>query len=77
MDEKTLKRIVADVIDDKFASFYVDPEKHYQEHLWLSDIIAWSDKVKTSVIKSIVRCVVVGMLGLMVVGFVLFSKGGN
>lgn len=77
MDEKRLKQIMTEVIDDKFASFYVDPEKHYQEHLWLSDLIAWSDKVKTSAIKSIVRCVVVAMLGLMVIGFGFFYKGGG
>lgn len=75
MDKETLKEVVTEVIDAKFASFYVDPEKHYQEHLWLSNLISWSDKAKTSVMKTIIGVVVTGILGLLAIGFVLFYKG--
>jgi len=75
MDERILKKVVSEVIDDKFASFYIDPEKHYQEHLWLSNLICWSDKAKTTVMRTVIGIIVTSMLGLLVIGFVLFYKG--
>jgi len=78
MDEKTLKKVVGEVLDDKFSSFYLEPEKHYQEHLWLSGLMEWSEKTKSAILKTIIGIIVAGAIGMMILGFSMFYKGpGN
>ena len=54
--------------------FFINPETHYKEHIWLQNLIGWHDKVKTSTVKTTVRILVTGILGLIVAGFILFFK---
>lgn len=77
MDEKLLKKIIVEVFDEKFASFYIVPEKHYQDHLWLSDLIRWSDKTKSSILKTIIGSIVAGIIFLLILGFATFYKGSG
>lgn len=77
MDEATLKKVLAEVFDEKFAQFYIPPERHYREHLWLQDLMSWSDKIKSSALRTIVSSIVGGILVLIVIGFIVFSGSGK
>jgi len=73
MDEKTIKKALNDVLEEKFTQFFVPPERHYQEHLWLRDLMCWTNKIKSSALKTIVTSIVGGIITLLIIGFVVFS----
>ncbi len=77
MDKKDLKTALTEVLDEKFTQFFVPPERHYQEHLWLQDLMCWTNKIKSSALRTLVSSIVAGVITLIIIGFVIFSGGGK
>ncbi len=71
-DEKT-KKILSKILDDKIEQFYVDRERHHAEHMWLQEMMKWSNEIKSSVLKSIVKAVVLGIVALIIAGFIVYK----
>lgn len=76
MEKEQLKEALREVIDEKKSEFWVDAEIHYQHHQFISNWMAWSDNIKSTTVKTIVRVVVSALLALMAVGFYCKWKGG-
>ena len=75
MSEKDLiKEAVAEVLDDKLGSLYVDRETHHDHHKFLADMIEWMDETKGVVRRTFVRVIVYGVLSLMLLGFILWGR---
>ena len=62
-------------LEDKLRPFYIDREKHFEHHKFISDWIAWTKQCKSVVLKTLVSAFVMAALGLMIVGFVMKHKG--
>lgn len=73
-DKEELKLILSGVLEEKNKDFYIDREQHYEDHMWLHEMIKWSNEIKSSVLKCIVKAIVVGVIALLITGF-LISRG--
>jgi len=51
-------------------------ETHYKQHQWIGNVITWTESVKSSTLRTIVQIIVVGLLGLIVLGFSMKNGGG-
>lgn len=65
---------VALAVEKELGQYKVPKEQHYQQHLWIKDMMDWSDTIKNSAIKSVVGVIVVGVLGIMMLGFIFWGK---
>ena len=74
IERELIKEAVAEAIDEKLGSFYIDRETHFQHHRFLEDMIGWMDETKGVVLRTVVRIIVYGLLGLLVLGFVLWGR---
>ena len=73
-DTEKIKTIVEKVFDEKLGALYIDREKHYKHHLFLDDLLAWMDDTKNVVSHTVVKVVVYGFLGALLLGFVVWGK---
>lgn len=73
-DFEELKKVVKESIHAELSLYKVDKEQHYQDHLFLRDLRAWYDDIKSSFWKSIVGALVMAFLGLLLLGFIFWGK---
>jgi hypothetical protein len=74
MEVEELKQAIRDVLDEKSKGFWIDRETHYKHHEWLACVITWSDRCKSTVLQTVVRCVVYGLIGLLIFGFIFWGQ---
>lgn len=75
MTEKELmKEAVAEVIDEKLGSLYIDRETHHDHHKFLSDMIRYMEETKGVVRRTLVKMVVIGFIFLFLAGFILWGR---
>jgi hypothetical protein len=83
MDEAAIKKAIEDgvragvraALGDELKPFYIDREKHFEHHKFLSDWIEWTQQCKSVVLKTLVGAIVLAGLGLMIAGFALKNGG--
>ena len=74
MDRDELKGIIKEVIDEGLKPLFIEREQHYQDHLFIRDLREFVDSIKSTALKTIVRVVIVAILGLLAVGFAIWSQ---
>jgi len=73
-DLEIIKKVMGEVIEAKKGDFWVEREEHYQHHLFLNDMMKFMDRFKSTFMQTLVRVAVVGVVGLMVLGFGLWMN---
>jgi hypothetical protein len=65
--------------DQENSLLWVDREKHHKHHELMDKMIIFFDDTKTTIWKTFVRMVVVGILGIFVLGLAIWlkTKGGG
>jgi hypothetical protein len=80
MEAENIKQALREVLEEKSKEFWIDRETHYKHHEWLTCIITWSDHCKSTALQTVVRCIVYGLIGLVIFGFIFWGsknfKGG-
>lgn len=73
MDEDAIKKIVTEsvcaAIDRKLGEYYIPSERHYHDHMFLESVMEWTNEIKTTALKTIVRSAVTGIMVLLILGF--------
>ena len=73
MDEEKLRQAISDgvstALDKSVREFYVDREKHWEDHMFLGGFRKFIDETKSTAWKVVVRVVAIGVIGLLVLGF--------
>ena len=75
MGKEMIKAAVREVIEEKKSEFFIDREAHYEHHQFIAGWMEWSDKIKSTTIKTIVHATVYSILALLVLGFCYKWKG--
>ena len=74
MTPEEITKAVELAIDKKLGQFYIDRETHYQDHLFLRELRKWSEEVKGTVLRTTLKFVVASLIGLLILGFILWGK---
>lgn len=74
VDKEDFKLLLSGVLEEKNKEFYVNRKQHYEDHMWLHEMLKWSNEIKSSVLKCFVKAIVVGVIALLITGF-LISRG--
>ncbi|HBH13821.1 MAG TPA: hypothetical protein DDX29_12045 [Clostridiales bacterium] len=69
-----IKEIVCEAIKEEMESFFVERERHYNEHQFVKSWMDWADKCKSNIFKALISCLIYAALGAMVLGFVFWGK---
>ena len=48
MDHESVKKAVAEAMQEQMKDFYIDRETHYQDHEFIKDLREWSKGFKTA-----------------------------
>lgn len=70
-----VKAAVKQALREELNAFYVDRETHYQHHIFLKGMIAWSEQCKSIALKTIVSGLVGGLIALIIIGFSIWGRG--
>lgn len=54
-------------------NFYVPPETHYNDHQFIGKLSRFFDKTTGTIVGTAVRVVVVGIIGLLAIGFFVYT----
>lgn len=73
-EKEIIKEAIKEALKEELGSFFIEREEHYQHHLWISQMIKWSDSIKSKVIGTVVKLFVTGIIVLVVMGFILWGK---
>lgn len=65
---------VRDAISAEIKPFYIDRETHYQHHQFIKSFMGWMGKTQGIVLKTVVTVFVLGIIGLVVLGFIFWGK---
>lgn len=76
-DAEVIKEAVKAAMDEKMAEYWVDREKHYQHHEFIDSLIKWADRVSDTTVKAVITAIVMGILALLVLGFIFYIKMGG
>ena len=58
----------------ELKSFYIDRERHYQDHQFLKELREWVGNIKSTTLRTLITAIVVAVVGLIAGGFILWSK---
>ena len=71
MTKEELKSAVIEAIDEKLSPFWVERELHYKHHEFIDKWMKWSDDMSKTIWHTIIKTIVLGALGLLVLGALL------
>lgn len=60
-------------LEEDRKNFYVPPETHYNHHQFIEKLSRFFDKTTGTIVGTIVRVVVVGVIGLLAIGFFVYT----
>jgi hypothetical protein len=69
-----IKAIVCEGIKEGMAPFWIERERHYNEHQFVKSWMDWASNIKSNILKAIISCMIYFVLGAMVLGFVFWGK---
>ena len=69
MTREELKSTVEEAIDEKLSQFWVDRELHYKHHEFIDKWMKWADDASKTIWHSIIKAIVLFVLGLIALGF--------
>lgn len=72
-DKKELKLLLCEVVDERMEELYIDRERHHNEHMWIQDMMRWSNEIKSSILKCVIKTMVVGIIAVLITGFLVYK----
>ena len=83
MDQEDIKQAIQSgveagvkaALEDKLKPFYIDRERHWEQHKFLGEWMDWTKQCKSVVLKAVLGTVAVAAIGLMAIGFIVKHKG--
>jgi hypothetical protein len=74
MEREMIKDAVAEAMQEQMRDFYIERERHYQDHEFITSIRIWSDTCKSTILTTVVKGLVLGALGLLLMGTILWGR---
>lgn len=74
MEKEKLKEAMREVLQEEIKPFYIDRETHYNHHQFINELIDWSGKIKGTICKTLTTAITTGIIGLIVLGFILWGR---
>ena len=68
-----IKDVIKEAMKEETHEFWIDRETHYKQHEFISSWMLWSDRISSTVVSSIVKGLVIFILGLLAIGFAIFG----
>lgn len=72
---EAVKIAVKEALNEGVKDFYIEREMHYQHHMFMSDMIKFFEKTKSTVCGTITKIVITALVGLVALGVIFFGKG--
>lgn len=69
-----VKNAIGSEMHKMIEPFYIDRETHYQHHQFMKSFMGWMDKTQSIVLKTVVTVFVLGVIGLVILGFIFWGK---
>lgn len=73
-DKALIKEAVKEALKEELGQFYIQREEHYQHHLFIAQMIKWSENIKFKILGVIIKAIVIGIIALIVGGFIFWGK---
>lgn len=74
MEAEQIKAAIKEVMDERMKEFYIDREEHYLDHQFLHGLREWTGSIRSTTVKTVVSIFVAALIGLMIMGFVVWGK---
>lgn len=74
MEKEELKDAIKEVLHAEIKPFYIEREMHYQDHQFIKEVREFIGSIKSTTSRTVVGIVVTALIGLVVLGFILWSK---
>ncbi len=71
---KLIKSTIENALDNKLKEFWVDRELHYRHHEFIDKWMKWSEDMSQTMWRSIIKWIILGILGLIALGFFMRVK---
>ena len=68
MTRSEIKEAVAEAIDEKLSQFWVNRELHFEHHQFIDRWMKWSDEASKTIWTTLIKAVVLFVLGLIALG---------
>lgn len=75
MTPQDVEAAVGRAIEAKLGQFYIDREEHYADHQFIKAFRRWTDEAKGTVLRAVVKTLVVAGFLLLLLGFIFWGKG--
>lgn len=69
-----IKAAVKEGLQESVAQFYIERERHYQDHQFVSDLRELFDGIRSTATKTIVGILITSIIGLLILGFVFWGR---
>lgn len=74
MEIDQIKAAIKEIMDERMKEFYIDRETHYQDHQFLKGLREWMGNIKSTTIRTCVGLIVTALIGLLVLGFIMWGR---
>jgi len=74
MTKEELKEAVSEAIQEKLGDFFIEREKHFQHHQFIAGVMTTTNKIKGTACKTITTSGIIGLIAIIVMGFVEWVK---
>lgn len=72
-ERAAIKDVIKEAMKEETHEFWIERETHYKQHEFISSWMLWSDRISNTIVSSIVKGVVIFILGLLAIGFAIFG----
>ncbi len=69
-----IKEAVKEVIDSELKPLYVERQKHYEEHMFIRELMKFTEALKSNSIMVIVKLTILGVFGVVGTGVAFWIK---
>jgi hypothetical protein len=69
-----IKDVICEAMHEEMASFWIERERHYNEHQFIKSWMDWTNKCKSNVLKAIISCLIYAALIGMAFGFIFWGR---
>lgn len=65
------KDIIKEAMKEETHEFWIDRETHFRQHEFISSWMLWSDRISSTIVSSVVKGIIIFILGLLALGFAI------
>jgi predicted phosphoadenosine phosphosulfate sulfurtransferase len=68
------EKVIRKIFDERLKDFYIERERHYQEHEFIKELMTWSNSAKSTFWKITIGMITTALIGFTIMGFVVWGK---